>query len=175
MVSIGGDSMRVEPFSHAKLSVSDQDHYAIKTTTDSGELIEQFDVDIPSGSSQSIYNVGGASALVEWTATYGTASASKDRVVGPVRWMTSNADFIFEEPPSELKGSSNTRKVMSAYGHESPSVLVQVITDKKQIESVAAGERIVEDAARARGAQGLQYVRAWNVSTEPRRGWCGAD
>jgi Zn-dependent protease with chaperone function len=138
-VSIGSDSMRVEPYSHAKLSVSDQDHYAIKTTADSGELIEQFDVDIPSGSSQSIYNVGGASALVEWTAIYGAASASKDRVVGPVRWTTTNADFIFEEPPSQIKGSSGkTRKVMSAYGHESPSVLVQVITDKKQLEGVAA-------------------------------------
>lgn len=162
MVSIGTDSTRVEPFSHAKLSVSDQEHYAVKATADSGELIEQFDVDIPSGSSQSVYNVGGASALVEWTATYGTVEAPQDHVVGPVRWTTSNANYIFEEPPQSINtGSSSsggTRIVMGAFGHDSPSTLFQVVTDKEQIQSVATMHAIWDSSDSRYTAQWLSMA-----------------
>lgn len=145
-VAIGGDSTRVGPFSHAKLSVSDQDHYAVKTTASGGELIEAFDVDIPSGSDQSVYNIGGASLLVEWTATYGSVQAPAEHIVGPVRWTTSTADFIFEEPPSQISTNSRsdggTRTVMSAYGHDNPSALFQLVKDEKHFESVVTTHAI---------------------------------
>jgi hypothetical protein len=144
-VSIGEDSLRLAPFSHAKMSLTDLDHYAVKAVTDNNELIEQFDVDIPFGSSKSIYNVGSASALVEWTATYGNATAdAREHVVGPVRWTTSNASFIFEEPPESISGSSNggTRRVLGAYGHEGPSALMSVMSDREQLEKVVTAHAI---------------------------------
>jgi Zn-dependent protease with chaperone function len=141
-VDVGGTSARLTPFSHAKLTVSDQEHYAIKTTGDGGELIEQFDIDIPYGSHQSVYNVGGASMLVEWTATYGSVRAPAERVIGPVRWTTSHANFIFEEPPESISTSSHseggTRTVMGAFGHDNPSALSRMIDDQKQVEKIVA-------------------------------------
>jgi tetratricopeptide (TPR) repeat protein len=141
-VDVGGTSTRLTPFSHAKLTVSDQEHYAIKTTADGGELIEQFEVDIPYGSHQSVYNIGGASMLVEWTATYGSVSAPAERVIGPVRWTTSQANFIFEEPPESISTSSHseggTRTVMGAFGHDNPGALSQIVDDQKQVEKIVA-------------------------------------
>lgn len=141
-VDVGGTSTRLAPFSHAKLTVSDQEHYAIKTTADGGELIEQFEVDIPYGSHQSVYNIGGASMLVEWTATYGSVQAPAERVIGPVRWTTSHANFIFEEPPESISTSSRseggTRTVMGAFGHDNPQALYQMIDDQKQIDQIVA-------------------------------------
>jgi hypothetical protein len=61
--------------------------------------------DIPLGSNHSVYNVAGASVLVEWTASYGSAGAMPERVVGPVRWTTTDASFIFEEPPEQISTS----------------------------------------------------------------------
>ncbi len=141
-VDIGGASTHLIPFSHAKLTVSDQEHYAIKTTADGGQLIEQFEVDIPYGSHQSVYNIGGASLLVEWTATYGNLQPPQERIVGPVRWTTSQANFIFEEPPESISTSRHsdggTRTVMGAFGHDSPAALLQVMKDEKQIRDVVA-------------------------------------
>ncbi|WP_217705437.1 M48 family metallopeptidase [Peristeroidobacter soli] len=141
-VDVGGTSTRLTPFSHAKLTVSDREQYAIKTTAEGGQLIEQFQVEIPYGSHQSVYNIGGASLLVEWTATYGSVRAPQERVVGPVRWTTSNANFIFEEPPESIStsrhGDGGTRTVMGAFGHDSPSALLQVMKDERQIQNVVA-------------------------------------
>lgn len=141
-VDVGDTSTRLAPFAHAKLSVSDEGHFAIKTTADGGQVIEQFEVDIPYGSHQSIYNIGGATMLVEWTATYGSVRAPRERVVGPARWTTSNADFIFEEPPNSISTSSHsqggTRTVIAAFGHDSPSTLLQVAKDEVQIQKIIA-------------------------------------
>src|SRR5262245_32741727 len=71
-VSIGESSVQVPPFSHTTLEIGNDEDYPVKTVTDRGEVIEQFDASIPVGSDESIYNVAGASMLVEWTATYGS-------------------------------------------------------------------------------------------------------
>ena len=63
----------------------------VGTVTDSGEVIEQFATEIPVGSDESIYNIAGASMLVEWTATYGPAREVPERMIGPQRWTTSAA------------------------------------------------------------------------------------
>ena len=71
-VSIGEHSIGVPAFSHAKLTIGNDENYPVRTVTERGELIEQFDAEIPVGSDESIYNVAGASMLVQWTATYGS-------------------------------------------------------------------------------------------------------
>ncbi|HET9447455.1 MAG TPA: M48 family metalloprotease [Steroidobacteraceae bacterium] len=134
-VSIGESTVRVPAFSHAKLTVGNDEDYAIRTVTDRGELIEQFDASIPVGSDESIYNVAGASMLVEWTATYGTVAEVPERMIGTVRWTTSDADHVFEEPPEEISTSrgsdGGTREVMAAFGHDNPSAMLAVLQDEK--------------------------------------------
>ncbi|MBL8271031.1 M48 family metallopeptidase [Steroidobacter sp.] len=157
-VAVGADEVRLRPFSHAKLPLLDQEHYVIKTTAITGELIEEFQVDIPSGSNDNVYNVAGASLLMEWTAVYGNVTAPAERVVGPMRWTTSDASFIFEEPPSQLStrrsSSGDTRTVLSAYGAEHPTPLFQWVKDQKQLHDVTA-MHVIWDSSDA------QYTAFW--------------
>ncbi|HEY7638190.1 MAG TPA: M48 family metallopeptidase [Steroidobacteraceae bacterium] len=135
-VSIGEASVRVPAFSHAKLTVGNDEDYPVRTVTESGEVIEQFAANIPVGSDQSIYNVAGASMLVEWTAAYGSVGAAPERMIGAKRWATSSADYIFEQPPDSISSSRSsdggTRDVMGAFGHDNPSTLLAMLHDEKQ-------------------------------------------
>ena len=135
-VSIGEHSVTVPAFAHTKLQIGNDDDYPVRTVTERGDLIEQFDAEIPVGSSDSIYNIAGASMLVQWTATYGSVGEVPERMIGPVRWTTSGADYIFEEPPGSIStGSSSgggTRDVMAAFGHDNPSALLAALQDEKQ-------------------------------------------
>ncbi len=57
-------------------------------------------------------------------------------MVGPVRWTTTGADYIFEEPPETISTSrgsgGGTRDVMGAFGHDNPSAMLAVLQDEKQ-------------------------------------------
>ena len=135
-VTIGEATVRVPAFSHTKLTVGNDEDYPVRTVTDGGELIEQFDATIPVGSDESVYNVAGASMLVEWTQVYGSAGEAPERMVGPQRWTTSAADYIFEEPPESISTSRSsgggTRAVMGAFGHDNPSAVLATLEDEKQ-------------------------------------------
>ena len=135
-VTIGESSIQVPAFSHAQLAVGDDEDYPVRATTERGQVIEQFDASIPVGSDESIYNIAGASMLVEWTATYGSVGEVPERMIGPVRWTTSSADHIFEKPPESISTSRSsdggTRDVMEAFGHDNPSALLAMLPDEKQ-------------------------------------------
>ncbi|HKE95778.1 MAG TPA: hypothetical protein VKB34_15790, partial [Povalibacter sp.] len=139
-VSIGDHSIHLAPFMHGTITLGDAEKYPVRTVTDGGRLVEQFDADIPAGSGQSIYNVAAASVLVEWTATYGAVTPSAERIVGPVRWTTTDASFVFEQPPDQIStnGDGGTRTVVSAFGHDNPSALLATVSDEKQRAQVIA-------------------------------------
>jgi len=156
-VTIGEATVRVPAFSHTKLTVGDDEDYPVSATTDSGELIERFDATIPVGSDESIYNIAGASLLVEWTQVYGSAGERPERIVGPQRWATSSADYIFEEPPDSISTSSSsggTREVMSAFGHDNPSAVLATLEDEK------LRTQIIRTHARWDAADG-RYTGSW--------------
>jgi Zn-dependent protease with chaperone function len=134
-VSIGEDSIRLAPFSHARLEVDDRERHSIRAVTDQGAVIEQFETAISSGSTHSVYNIAGASLLVEWTATYGLgARETPEHMLGPVRWTTTHANLIFEEPPESIstKEDNGMRSVLSAFGHDDPSALLEAVQDAEQ-------------------------------------------
>jgi Zn-dependent protease with chaperone function len=139
-VSIGNESLHLEPFSHAQLMPGDRKSYVVKATVAGDRPIEQFEVEIPAGSHRSIYNVGGASALVEWTATYGKGFEANDRVLGPVRWTSTDANFVFEDPPEQIssKSGGGTRTAVSAVGHDNPSALLTLVPSEAEREKVIA-------------------------------------
>jgi Zn-dependent protease with chaperone function len=133
MVSIGDSAIRLAPFSHAKLTLGDAGHYAVKAMTEQGDLIEQFDVAIPVGSDESVYNVAGASMLMEWSATYGPVAPVPEHLVGPVRWTTTNASVVFEQPPEQISDrGGGMRSVISAFGHDNPSATFEMLKDEAQ-------------------------------------------
>jgi Zn-dependent protease with chaperone function len=67
-----------------------------------------------------IYNIAGASMMVEWTVVYGDAQELPPRQFGTTQWFNSDADYFFVDPPDSFrsKGKGAARQVLSASLHE---------------------------------------------------------
>ncbi|MDP3236771.1 MAG: M48 family metalloprotease [Myxococcales bacterium] len=76
----------------------------VKTTTLDGKLVEEFEVAVGGGFSHSVYNVASATALVEWTAVYGSSGNSElpDVPKGAPRWSDAPQEYIFKQPPTSV-------------------------------------------------------------------------
>ncbi|MCA9618793.1 MAG: hypothetical protein KC731_07220, partial [Myxococcales bacterium] len=74
VVELGREVVELAPQQRRKVELPAGARVAIKATTTDGQLIEAFDADFDTSFGTYVYNVAGASPLVEWTAHYGTAS-----------------------------------------------------------------------------------------------------
>lgn len=115
VVEIQGKTTTLLSEQHRELSLERADHAQLTAKTPQGQVIETRDVALE-GSAQYVYNVAGATALVEWTAVYGKGREVPERRLGAPSWLTSNAQVLFEQPPKTLstKSGSGTRTVLSA-------------------------------------------------------------
>lgn len=143
-VTIGDEHAQLPPFGTAALTLTNT-NLVVRTSTLDDELIESFEVDAEFGSHY-LYNVAGASPLVEWTAVYGTAVRPADRPLGAPRWSRPRADYVFEEPPRSLSGSKygqgNTRTVLTALGNENPPTVLNLLDmDSERAAMTAAHVR----------------------------------
>ena len=118
---IGDQHAEVAPFATARLTLSHADHCTIQARTADGRQIEAFTEDLRGSFSHYVYNVAGASPLVEWTAVYGGASPQPDRTLGAPRWTTTSASVIFAQPPASVstRSGGTTRQVLSALADRS--------------------------------------------------------
>ncbi len=137
---INGAQATVAPGGHAAVDVGQAKHLHIVTTTTEGQKIEEFDMDTAGGSSEEVYNVAGAAALVSWSAAYGNASAPPKRFLGPARWTTTDADIIFKEPPVSIstKGRSGLRRVLTGIGDDIPGRVLGLVPDDAARSAVIA-------------------------------------
>lgn len=105
-----------------------------------GQLIESFDAEARGSFGQFVYNIAGASPLVEWTATYGNATAQPERPLGAPRWTSSSASVLFVEPPTSVstKGGGATRSVISALADASPGEQFGLLADPAEGQRIAA-------------------------------------
>jgi Zn-dependent protease with chaperone function len=133
-VTIGEATARLAPFGHTQLVVPPADAYSVRAASLDGEVIETFDIDIPRGSTNAVYNVASASPLLEWTAVYGSARPEPDRRLGATRWLTTDAGFVFEQPPESIstKGDGGSRDVLSGFGEASPDGVLSLVDDEQQ-------------------------------------------
>lgn len=144
LVRIGSAApLRIAPFASASQQVDVDRHYAVETRSADGKLIERFDADVGKHFGQYVYNVAGAAPLVEWTATYGNASARPERLLGAPRWTTTTVETLFAEPPKSIstKGGGGTREVLSGLAGETPQQQIAMLpTD------AAAGQLVLAHA-----------------------------
>lgn len=139
VVEVGGRRLEISPQGHERMQLDVNRTYAIRTTTPTGELIEAFDADIRGSYGNFIYNVAGASVLVEWTASYGPAAKRPDRTKGAVRWATTEAEYLFVDPPRSIStrhGEGGTREAMSALDQEREAAQLGALkseAERKQI------------------------------------------
>ncbi|AVR98843.1 heat-shock protein HtpX [Pseudoduganella armeniaca] len=113
VVDIDGASTPVAAASSAELLVEPADSHRVTTRTAEGELVEAFSV--PDAKGTNVYNVAGATPLVEWTAHYGGNATTPDRPQGAPRWLDSDADVFFRDPPRSVstKHGPATRRVLA--------------------------------------------------------------
>jgi len=142
-VRIDGTKLSVRPYGSVAHAVKADRRYAIETRTTDDRVIEAFDADVRGSFASYVYNVAGASALVEWTAAYGNATARPDRPLGAPRWITTSADVLFAEPPKQVKTKAGgaTRDVLAGLGDTGPSQQLSFISgdaEQKRVTGVRA-------------------------------------
>jgi len=130
-VNIGDKHVWVTHDNSKEIEIDNVDAVEIKTTTESGELIESFTVQMGENSRNYVYNVAHAAVMYTWLAYYGYGSGSSDNdytILGNPRWSEVNVDYYFEEPPQTISSkSSDTKKVVTVFdGH--PSQIVGLLT-----------------------------------------------
>jgi len=135
-VTIGSVSAQLAPNASATLGVPHSDVFVVAATTRDGKPIESFEPDIEHRGAHYVYNIAGASPLVQWTAVYGEGGERPRRMAEAPRWSTSDADFLFEEPPASISGdkysSGGTREVLSAAGNEAPSTQLALLSSEAE-------------------------------------------
>ncbi len=121
-VSIGGEESFVGPGLSAEIDLPDGDTVHIRTTTRSGELVEELDADVSNTQAQYVYNVAGAAPLAEWTAVYGPGSEPPPRMLGAPRVTRTSADVLFSEPPTSVSTRSGyaTLRVLASLADSDP-------------------------------------------------------
>jgi len=143
-VSIGERQYSLMPFSSMTLHVELSDAPTVSARNGAGELIEEFRPQLGSYGAHQVYNVAGASPLVRWTASYGSAREEEPSYLGAPRWSQVNVDHYFSEPPESIrtKGSGSVRHVLSGAGDSAPDELLQLAANKEE------ARRIIELRAR---------------------------
>ena len=139
IVDVGEQHLQLNPHGFRTLTMPENASYRITTRASDGTTIESFEVDVDRNFSTYVYNIAGASPLVEWTAVYGNASPEPSRALGAPRWSTSNAENVFTEPPKQIStsGGGGTRSVLSAPpGDMYPPQTLNILASEPEREAV---------------------------------------
>ena len=130
-VTAKGGSVVVAPMSDEVFTAGSMAALPISAHTSEGLLIESMSVDSSHSLSNYVYNIAGAAPLVEWTAVYGAKSERPPVYLGAPTWSTTDADFVFTDPPEEIKTSSDggTRDVLTGFADVNPQYLADYLPE----------------------------------------------
>ncbi len=160
-VHIAGENLRVDPLTHEKIAITEDENYVIESRTTDGSLIEKFTNESSSASGTYIYNIASAAAMQEWTVYYTSTSYSppfdepKQHIYGGARWFKSRADYFFTDPPQsiEMSGSYEEKSVLTAYSAD-PSAALLFATDKSDSMRMIRSHTLWDDSK-------SEYVISW--------------
>jgi Zn-dependent protease with chaperone function len=140
-VKLGEQHFTVAPYASHDLSVRLDEKTELLAQTRSGKEIERFHPDLQGHSRHYVYNIAGASPLIEWTATYGNATEVAPRKLGAPRWLAAGAEVYFTDPPANIstKSGGGTRKVLSGMpANADPQAVLKQVDDEQERRRVAA-------------------------------------
>jgi hypothetical protein len=140
-VTLGEQHFMVAPYGSHNLAVRLDEKTELLAQTRTGQEIERFHPDLQGHSRHYVYNIAGASPLIEWTAAYGNATEVPPRKLGAPRWLAAGADVYFTEPPANIstKSGGGTRKVLSgAPANADPQAVLKQLDDEQERRRVAA-------------------------------------
>lgn len=137
-VTFGAEQFDMLPDGSLTLEVETKLPIPIEVLGPTGDVIDSLEVVAENSVSRYIYNVAGASPLLLWHEVYGDARAPADKPLGNPRWTTTDADYLFEDPPEEIttySGSDGgTRSVVSGLAYVSPQNMTDYISAEKLAE-----------------------------------------
>lgn len=139
-VDIDGQTLDLAPHASGSLSLDSVAHHAIRTSDMHGHLIEAFEADA-NNYARTVYNVAGASPLVQWMAIYGgSVDHSNNWHLGNPRWTTTHAVDIFRDPPRSVRtqGGPATREVLTAPAITPDQGLLELLDDGSQRTALIA-------------------------------------
>lgn len=137
-VKINSTTVEVPPNSRRHVDVGTAWSGRIETYGDDGQLIEKLEPSLGRGFATYVYNVAGASPLVQWTAAYGNAAAGPPVHLGCPKWSIAGADCIFEQPPVQLstKSGGTTRSVLEAVPYSDPLITLSLAKSAEEAEEM---------------------------------------
>ncbi|HHH30728.1 MAG TPA: Zn-dependent protease with chaperone function, partial [Polyangiaceae bacterium] len=138
-VDLGGRTQTLAPYGHAEIELAGAGPIHVEARTDEGTVIEAFDEMVDASFGRYVYNVAGASPLVEWTAAYGSAAEVPPRMLGAPRWTTTEVNHVFEEPPQSVstKSSGATRKALAAPDRRMGLAMLGWLDDQSERDRIA--------------------------------------
>ncbi len=157
VVHVGGHYLSLRARSSGAVEVDARVAHRVMTRTRAGQVIDSFDVAPPGSFASFIYNVGGATPLVEWTAVYGKVPRRPEHRLGAPRWTRSSADVLFEDPPESITSSDSggARLVLSGMADASPGVQLNALTSDTDRLRVIRAHAQWDDT---KGVQALSWL-----------------
>lgn len=137
-VDVAGQKVLVPPYSAREIDAPLSDNCRIAATTDTGTPIEGFSPEFHGHGQHYVYNVAGASPLVEWTVAYGSAAEVPPHLLGLPRWTTSSASHFFSDPPKSVqtKSTGTTRLVLIGLGERAPDEVLSALRNDQERRQV---------------------------------------
>ncbi len=162
VVSVNGKKLVVSPHRYRKTQLNARHGSIEARTKEDKRLIESFEITADKAFASYVYNVAGAAPMVEWTAVYGNVAAPLPINLGCPRWRTTSADFLFVQPPAQIKssGSGGTRKVLSSDSDIPAGAIVDSIEDPSEKDRVVRTHALWD-------APNATYLESWlNYATD---------
>jgi hypothetical protein len=135
-VSIAEQEYALAPHGHREVTIPSNGNLQVRTLSRAKQVIEEFEESLGGANANYVYNVASAAPLVEWTAVYtpeGGAAPNndpnnhdgpKERTLGTPRWLTTDVDYLFVEPPQHIQLDKNKsrafRTALSSLSHSEP-------------------------------------------------------
>lgn len=128
----------VAPFSATQVDIVTHKSVTVEAYAPDGRLIERLNPPLAAHAEHYVYNVAGASPMVEWTAVYGNTEEQPARFLGAAHWFTSSVDVFFHEPPDSIStsGGGGKRTVLSGMGGDDPDDVLNYVKSKQEREQL---------------------------------------
>lgn len=141
-VAIDGQSATIPANERHVFRLSERSTHHVETCTANGAAIERFDAPSGGHGGQFAYNVAGAALLLNWRASYGSASEDTTRSLSTTRWQRTQAQDIFSEPPQKVSGKGGQyRDVLTAVSGRSPHELLGELGPERDLALITAHAR----------------------------------
>jgi Zn-dependent protease with chaperone function len=141
-VQVGGREVSVGAHQRHEVDIPATGSIDVRTLSRDKLLIEEFQESLNGTNTTYVYNVAGATPLVQWSVVYTpenqklprNARPPKETHLGAPRWITTNVDYLFTEPPERIRLENNsqaTKRVLSAPSREEVWRQLRLVTDEK--------------------------------------------